>query len=105
MAGLNKAQKKIASSASSAATARWKARSRSERMTGLAAAVSAGVAESQLGEMLPDIPEAIPVVGGKYKIHTAVGALLAARYALAKSPSKMEAIAGWAGAALLVRAL
>ena len=74
-------------------------------MTGLASAVGAAVAESQFGDMLPDIPDAVPVIGGKYKIHTAIGAALAVRYATKKSPSKVDTILGWTGASLLVRAL
>jgi len=101
---MNRHDHSIAVAATTAANKRWRDKTMAHRASGIAAATVVSIAETQVGGMLPDFPESIPVIGGR-KVHSLVGAAAALRFALKKNPSKLDAVLGYAGLALAIRAL
>lgn len=103
MSGMSKRDQKIANQGASKASARYRGRARSERMTGVVSALAAAKADSALGEMLPTV--SVPVLG-ETKVHALVGAGLAVAFAMKKGqPSTLTTALGYAGLAVAVRAL
>jgi len=99
---MNKRDSKIAQQGASKAAARWRARGRSERTTGVISALVAAKLESSFGAMLPKVN--LPLVG-ETSVGALAGAALAARYALKSNPSTVDTALGFGGLALAVKAL
>lgn len=103
MSSLSKRDQKIANQGASKSSAKWRARGRSERMTGVLSALGAAKADSAFGDMLPTVN--VPMLG-ETKVHALVGAAAALRYATSsKTPSSFSTAIGFAGLAVAVRAL
>ena len=99
---LTKYERKLQSQGAAKTGARLRSAARSQRMVGTTAALTAAKLDSALGEMSPSFP--LPVVGPQ-KATTIVGALALANYALSKNPSQAASAFGYAGLALVCRAL
>lgn len=97
-----KAEKRMVNAQVSKARTAIRGQARSQRLVGVTSALTFAKLDSAFGEMGPKVD--IPMLG-KQKVSTIVGALAVANYAFSKSPGTAASAAGFAGLAVVCRAM
>ncbi len=97
---LSKRDAKLVSSGASKTAARWRDRSRSQRMTGVVSGLSVAFLDAKFGAMLPSVN--VPGLGPT-SVGALVGGLLALRYASQAAPSTLDTAVGFGGLMLAGR--